>query len=865
MRKLNKIIVLCLVFSMIFSMPIFAEDNELEALNDRFLSDLGDIERVYKYDMIEKQEQIEIIQEEVLKYPDDVQLVTALGIMDYLSDGNFQEDKNVPFNEFAQMLVRLRVGVRQEIENQASENGDTRPAKMGEAVHYLVEILGYHYYEPKYTTDKPRYQIAREIGILKGVSFLEDKLVTRGEMACMLANALEIDLLEQTAFGDKQKYEAVSGKNILQEYFSVTKVEGLVTAIPGINLFGGTDLEAGNIEIDRVSYRANGIDPTYYIGHRVVALLEIEDNRENIISLQIDKDDKSMKISFSDIVRLSSSEITYQLNEKEEKISLREISTVTRNGERVNSSVLDSSLLYKSGELMLCSSSKDGKFDIAAIRLYEDYVVQSVSGISEKITLAYGQKFNGNTYINTRNSVNYTLNIVKNGEQISADGINAGDVITVVANNNFSIINIIVSDKKVTGEIKETKNNKVVIGKNEYMVSNSYKNAMLTELSLPQLEVRTVGTFYVSFDERIVGYKNSSSNLHYGYMTKMKKGEGFDDSVEVRIFNDEGEWVNYPLAKYLTLDGEARTSREDAYTILSAAQSQAFEDVVRFETNNKEELIFLDTARIKALSPGQTDPEASDMGRIRFVEHFNESFNWKQEGVLNRSQYLVSKDAVLFRVPTDKEEEELYTVTKGPKFGQGTKAELDLYSPNEFNMIPLIKQESTGGQISNDTLKYFVVMDIGTAIDKKGNLVNSITCFCHETNKWEVRKFYTTSTKYTQGHGLTQGDLVAYTAVGDELQDYIIKIPASARSTDFSYGLLYYPAYALGTVTDIDAEANLIKFVSGAEECVFVPLAIGIYSSSENKGYSGTVGDLQVTDRIYVFGAHKNFTVIALR
>ena len=82
MRKLKKIIAFCLLFSIAFSVPILAEEPSLEELNDRFLSDLVDIERVYQYDMIEKQEQGEESLAEVLRYPQDVQMVTALGIME---------------------------------------------------------------------------------------------------------------------------------------------------------------------------------------------------------------------------------------------------------------------------------------------------------------------------------------------------------------------------------------------------------------------------------------------------------------------------------------------------------------------------------------------------------------------------------------------------------------------------------------------------------------------------------------------------------------------------------------------------------------------------------------------------------------
>ncbi len=867
MKKLIKIIALCLVFTLMAGYCVFAEIPTVSELNEKFMSDMVDIERVYKYDFIEGREKGEENTKEVLKYPKAVQIVTALGIMEYLDEDYFGESENVPFNEFSQVIMELSVGNITDFETLYKEYGETRPTKMGEAVYYIVEAIGYNVFEAKYKFDNPRYYIAEKIGILKGISFLPDKLITRGELAHIIAQALEIDKVELTGLGESEIYEVIKDGSMLREKFDTILVEGVVTAVPGMRIYSGGALEEGEVEIDRVLYNAEGIDLTRFFGHRVLAVIELDKYSENIISVELSEDDNTLRIPLSDILQISKSRLEYIDGDREEKVNLNNITTVTSNGEPADMNVLSNDLLGKNGEIILCSGSGSDDYDVAAVRYYQDFVIKSVSSLSKRITLAYGQKLNGSNTINTAERKGYTLTITKNGELIPYTSLNSGDVVTITASPDSTVINIVASDKVVSGKISQIQNSgrDVLIGDKVYTVSDSYKEAFLVDSTIPELAVGLSGDFRLSIDGRIVSIKSTGNMRHYGYLTGLKKGKGLDDSIILRMFTDEGAWEDIPLAEKLTFDGDEKTERKTVYEIINAAPEEILDNIVRYSLNENDEISFLDTARIKAISIGQYDSEATDTRRVIKAAEWSGTFNWKANGALTGSKYLIASDTTVFSIPSDKDDTELYAVTKKPKFGSNQKGNLILYSPDDFNMIPVAIQTTDGGAIDQYNMKYFIVTGFSEKLNDKGEVVKNIRCLDYPgSGSWEMKEYFCKAS-ISNKFDIEIGDLVLYTANAGEIQDYVIRVKKADRGTDLSSNLFSYPAYGLGTITDINAESNLIKFVTGDTECVFTPLKIGLHETGAKNGSNISIGDLRVGDRIYVFGTHKEFNVAVLR
>lgn len=866
MKNIKRIVSLCLVFTLMASLSAFAAPPSVSELNEKYFSDMVDIDRVYKYDFVEAREEEEEIVEVVVKYPEAIQIVTALGLMEYSGD-TFGEDEIVPFNEFAQILMKLSIGTEPYYEEVYSQYGDVRATLMGEAVDYIIEAIGYHVFEGKYASANPRHQIARQIDILDGISFNPDKAITKGELASIIAEAVQVDRVDLASVGEYANYAVIENSSILREEFSSIIVEGVVTAVPGMRLYSGKTLEGNEIEIDRAVYKVKDLDNARFFGHRVIAIVEINDYNERVISIEMSQDDNTVIIPISDIRSISSEKLTYYEGEEQKRISLSGISTVTCNGEASNISLLSEPLLQKSGEIILCSVNSNTKYDVAAVRYYQDFVVESISTVSEKISLANGQKLNNRTYISALESGSYKLNIMKDGYLIPYTSLVAGDVITVTANDSYSSINVVVSTKVVNGKITTKMNDTYVIGNNKYEVSSSYENSALVNFALPKLEIGLQGAFYLSFDgKRIVNVKSSATATHYGFMTKIGTGEGLDDSVSVYIFTDDGSWETYNLAEKLTFDGDKKTERGVAYNTIMEQEDEVLNNLVRYSLNADGEISFLDTSRIKRLQLGEVDSEASDARRLVAAGEWRGKFNWKKRGALSGSKYLLADNTVVFNIPEKIEDEEAYTVSKNASFPSDTDGYLQLYSPDKFNVLPVVVQGVSAAALDENNRRYFLVTDLCGKKDEDGETLIGVNCLDYSgSGKWNMTEYYIDPTLKDEFEDVGIGDLVFYVASGNIIKDFEIRVPKEERDTDLSYNLLTHNTYALGNVTDISIESNLIKMETGGSECVFTPVSIGIHESGAEQGRAAALGDINVGDRIYVFGTYKEFCVLVLR
>jgi len=887
MRLIKTVSVIALMLLFVFAGTSYAKgEYTVKELTDRFLPNLNYMERVYKYDLYgEVKDEIVKDKGEIISNKNAVQAVLALGIMEHLADGTFSENKTVSYKEFAKILMKLSMGENETLAKQYEDYGESRPITQAEAAYYLVAAVGYEVYEGKYSGENPRVAIAKSIGLLNGIDFNGSKHITRGELAQMIYNALNTDLVVQVVFGENERYDTIKDRTLLSEKFNAIKVEGTVTAVESVNLYSAAKPQKGEIEIDRVSYRADNIGLTDILGYRVIGFAKYdENNKYSLLSLEIDEKDKTLSLSTLNILSINDNSLTYLNGTAEDKISLSNIDKVVYNGALTDKSVLSNSLLNCEGEIRICASTKTGGYDIAIINAYSNYIVSGVSAIDEKIMLKNGLEFDGNSYIDLGNSSSTTVSIIKNGKTISLSDIMAGNVISVMGNDDNSYINIIVSDKIISGEIAETSDDKVIIDNVSYSVSTSYKktlqnykdalnkveDAPMNVENLPLLNVGVMGNFYISFDNRIVGFKSAGGRYNYGYMTKFGRDTGIDANVQIRVFTTDGEWKTFSLAKKLTLDDESGVKAEDAYEILKTNEADVCYAVIRYDLNSNEEITFLDTARIKKSVPGEVDPEASDPERIKRDFDWSGTFNWSVQSEpmsLTNSRYMLRNSTIIFTVPDDLTDEELYIVSLMPRFTPETSGALSLYSADDFFYVRVAVQNSFGSTgIAEDTFTYLVVTQIGDALDKNGD----VTCVIKGLNAvsqsaWEMASFYTTPQMRAQCLALNIGDIICYNSSGKTLREFVVRVKASDIGNDFTTNLGGHPEIMMGTIMAVDVERNLVKVKIGETERACFAHSAGLYYIDKNKAYNVTAADFREGDRVFGFGGYQWLRLLAIR
>ncbi|MDI6600181.1 MAG: S-layer homology domain-containing protein [Thermoanaerobacteraceae bacterium] len=194
-------------------------------------------------------------------YEDAVARLGVLGVMNGYPDGTFKPGNQITRTEFATLVVRalglegaaklttakpafsdvnadyqwawgyITVATEQGIIKGYPDGtfGPAKPVTYAEAVAMLVRALGY---EPAVTGTWPVGYLAKgsELGITDSVKVTADGYASRGDVAVMLDNSLEIDMMEQVGFGDTVEYKVPDNpKNLLEDKIGVDKIEGKVT------------------------------------------------------------------------------------------------------------------------------------------------------------------------------------------------------------------------------------------------------------------------------------------------------------------------------------------------------------------------------------------------------------------------------------------------------------------------------------------------------------------------------------------------------------------------------------------------------------------------------------------------------------
>lgn len=864
MKSAKRILAVFVVVCLSFSQIAFAEET-IEQYMERYMSDLMKMDRVYKYDFVEKKVNTEAA--EVINDSEAINAVVALGIMNPLENGKFGEEQFVTVSEFDRIMLKLTTGNTSDDEDA----GDfvKKYVTQHEVAHELVALIGYDIYDRKYSGDNPRTYIAHDIGLTRGIDFSGARNVTKGELARMLYNTLQTDIVEQTSFGGEIEYSKVKGKNLLGERFNAVVIEDIVTAQGGVNIYSNIKPKPFTIEIGRVPYYADGIILPDLLGHRVVAVA-LNDGREHLslISVTVSSRDATLKLDFADISIINNSHISYTNGTKNKTVNMGAFSKILYNGKQVSRNEL-AGISGKDGELRLCSSQKNGDFDIAIAIEDASYVVRGISKMDEKLFFEYGMQYKGKDYIDISEPDHITVRL--DGESADLSVLKAGQVVSITGTEGYGLT-IVASTKTVEGTISVLSSEGVIIDDELYRVSAAYDKVILSDTAKPDMAIGNSGVFYLNDKNAIVDFEPDGKVYNYAYATKFGyKGGNLDKKVVIRALTTENEWKDFELADKLTLDGDAKTTSEEAYEIISGSQAEVLNAVIRYKTNKAGEITFLDTARTKSVSETLNgDSEQYDSDAIRKCGSWTGTHNWtitsKTHRHLSRSEYILSNTAIVFTVPADPSDEASYKAATKPGFKSETTSTLQLYNADEFFVVPIVVE--TAGELTNidNKLSIMVVQNVFKTTNAKGEDVYGIKGFNGAVAPYWVTETYFMTPELSRDEiTLKPGDIINFKATGQTINNFVIKVPVEDLDTEFVEEYGYTPTFSMGTVVATDPSRSLVKVSASGREMTYYPHSLGLYDVSEKQGYEITMDDIRVGDKIFAFGGFTWMRLLIIR
>ena len=691
MSTYKRLLALVLVLLFAFPATAFAQENAADFYRDKVSGDLGYMDDVYRFDL--NTEETETT-EEILDNPKAVFAVLSLGLMETMEDGTFSQDLSVPYNEFSNIIYKLSIG---DLEASISNYDlyQDRTSTVGEAAEYLLKVLGY---DEILGADDSFMQKARTLGIVRGTAS-EEKLLSRGEFAEMIYAALDTEVLNFINYSTDGENRMTYGGTLLNERLGVFEIRGLLTAVPGVNIYSSKVPKNGEVEIDRVRYDSNTNDYLDLLGCYVFGYAQNkEESAPCILGLTLDTRDQSLLIPLSDITEIRNDILYYETEEGEKKVSVAEVRNALYNGNVKENFVFSTDLMEHDGELLLGTSTRNGEYDIAVIIARNNYRVRFISKTDQKVFFSENLKLNGNEFLEIKEDKNNFVRIVKNGRAVGFEEIKVGDVLSVVQNESGTYTHITISQKMLIGEITGVEDDFIYINGTEYMVSKTYRDEAENPASAARaFDIGDAGKFYLSAEGVVSAFEGENA-VTIGLLGKYSFEGSIDEQLILRVLTTKSEWVNFPVAAKVEVDGQARMTKEQAFNYLES-HPEAKCQPIRYRLNDKNEVMFLDTAV-------QLREELAD------TENITLSNNWSGYFVYT-NQYVIFDDYVsyylweapVFFIPDDTTEEDDFVAGRSNLIPNKTNVALKMYNVDEVGRAKIIVYDGSvstgGGSFSN--------------------------------------------------------------------------------------------------------------------------------------------------------------------
>ncbi len=829
MMKLKRIISLALVLAICMSSAAFAATID-EVLDNDFKTQVDYAADIYKYDMdliggkVEEEEEEEEIPVEVLKHERAVKIMSALGLMSFRNDGFFYEDEIIKVDDFCK-IVDAVLGMSDEYQTKANITHK-------DILDVIIKALGYDYMSEKSIMEKVYRQ-----NILKGITYNPEKYATRGEVARLFYNALSTPVMEIASAGNNITYTSSEDNTLLTYIFGLEEIEGLVTAANGVGIYSNKELNKGYIEINRGTfYLDTAVDTTSLLGKKVYGLFDAN-NEEKILFLAEDVVKQSVVVSFDEI-KQNGDVLSWEIDGVKGKANISSIKNVSYNGTAYMGS--DKLSEIKSGEgTVLFAASSGNTYDIAVINKYETFVVEKASARDNKIYFADGRAFDEKPYIDLSEKVNPYICATLNGKTANPIDFKTGTVVSVVSNGK-GYVRIDASDKYVKGEITEIAETDSSLGdalfikNNYYLVSPSYQESIKNGAKLPQLELG-LSNIYALNALGHIAYAGTVANenagtvqptFKYAFLKTIAIEDGFEQSIAIRVFTQDGTWNNYTIANKVVIDGIEKTTFADISSALTTIQKQVEGTLIRYKLNTKKEISFIDT---KIMNP----EEANDADAISLTDEAIDQevdIEWNKGKTFLQKKYGILSDTLIFYQPSDAEDESNYSIMKQKDLKTG-KATFNFYNLDDFHYasLALYQGKLKASFPAND--RYFVITSVMNAVNEKGEEVYKIKGLdsVNTAEQW-VHKEYETSTKvFSRTDRRTSQEVEYVPKVGDFVQCSVdgngkvnglnpLALADEMLVDGRDYYMHYYynyPSqndYAIGEVMKAETKRNLVLF-----------------------------------------------------
>ena len=454
--------------------------------------------------------------------------IVSLGIMQGYEDGSFRPEETLSRAEFAAVIVRLlRISSASMYQDEPSlytDVGDDFWAKsdimlvtklgymngvggglflpdadatIQQAAKVLTTVLGYGALVSNPADGYGAYMTqAARIGLLKGIQTGTDEAILRGELARMIDNALDIDLLVEVTKNGQTAYEVDSGNTLLGTFLSDgAEKKGVVEATRETSLVGDVNLAEDEVLIDGYSYHVGATNAKELLGQSVSFYIQEIDSEVVIQGIYPQKNrNQELQLKGRDINSATDKKLTYyDADDREQSIDIAQI-TVVYNG-RVKRNFQPQQFQNANVSARFLDNDGDDTYEYAFVSAYELAETLKLNDFEQEIYLK-NTLSSGKRSISYKESKDQTVLLVNaKGETIEPEAFNEEELmLEVYTSSDGRNVKVVLLDEKINGVVGAVEtggNASVVVDGENYLLAGDAGGYFVSPASI------NVGSAYV--------------------------------------------------------------------------------------------------------------------------------------------------------------------------------------------------------------------------------------------------------------------------------------------------------------------------------------------------------------------------------
>ena len=581
------------------------------------------------------------------------------------------------------------------------------------AVEMALAALGYDIFDGYSDSPEKKSRQALQSGLSTS-----GKYITAGEAINVICNMLEEKVLYVYAISNGYvKVKTSEVETILSHYRNISKLEDIVTDNGISNIYGES-----TIGIDRAYVGDYLIDcepgqMRDYLGMNVVVYTRPDSGSDARLLYVYAKDNEVIRIEDEDIIQADLSEIKYEdAQGKEKKLSVSSLAKVIYNGEAyVDCTAADLDL--KNGFMELIDNDGSGGYDVIKVTEYKTMIAKYVSG-DEMIIISEFENVEALTGIKLDLVNNEKQRILKNGAEIPMTQISGGDTLSVAQSKSGRVVDIYVFNKKFDGYVEKIEKSDrclTIDGVKYYYTEEFEKMSAYDELYAKYPAFGTEYTFRLDFTGKIASVTPvDGSSIQYGYLTDMAVDGVFDKEVKLKMFDKNSEWVIYDLRDKVRFGGKSGLTPGEVYDKIGAN----FEpQLIQYKLDAEDKIKEVNIATL-----------TQEKGYDGFSRRAAEELMYVSQSISFANTVFVDNNAYMWFIPKDTTREDLYFVGSTSDLTADATYAITAYNTDESGSASIFTVDLTDDNLTNKSLMFALVTNVGTKLDSDGSEVNCITC-----------------------------------------------------------------------------------------------------------------------------------------